>query len=57
MHLRSWPNLIAGIAVNALNGVEQRIGQFRIWRKNSAAGRDGRQQGGRNAHRAQCCWT
>ena len=57
MHSRSWPDLIAGIAVNALDSVEQRSGQFRIRRENSPAGRDGRQQGGRDALHAQCCWA
>src|SRR5882757_768127 len=57
MHSRSWPDLIAGIAVNALDGVEQRVGQFRIRRENSPAGRNGRQQGSRNMLHAQCCWT
>jgi hypothetical protein len=57
MHSRSWPDLIAGIAVNALDSVEQRVRKFRIRRENSPAGRDGRQQGGRNTLHAQCCWT
>jgi hypothetical protein len=57
MHSRSRPDLIAGIAVNALDGVEQRVRQFRIRRENGPAGRNGRQQGGRNALHAQCCWT
>src|SRR5580704_4906816 len=57
MHSRSWPDLIAGIAVNALDGVEQGVGQLRIRRENGPAGRDGRQQGGRNALHAQCCWA
>ncbi len=56
-HLGSWPDLIAGIAVNALDRIEQCGGQFRIRRENGTAGRDGRQQGGRNAFHAQCCWT
>ena len=53
----SWPDFIAGIAVEALDRVEQRGGQFRIRRQNGAASRQGRQQGGRNTVRAQCCWT
>jgi len=57
MHSRSWPDLIAGIAVSPLHGVEQRAGQFRIRRENSPAGRDGRQQGGRDTLHAQCCWA
>jgi hypothetical protein len=48
---------MAGITVNALDGVEQRVGQFRIGRENSPSGRDGRLQGGRNTLHAQCCWT
>ena len=57
MHSGSWPDRVAGIAVNALDGVEQRVGQFRIRRENDPSGRDGRQQGGRNTLHAQCCWT
>jgi hypothetical protein len=56
-HARRRPNLITGIAVRALDGVKERSGQFSVRRKNSAAGRGGGKQAGRNAVRAQCCPT
>ena len=56
-HSGSRPDLIAGIAMNALDRIEQCRRQFGIRRENGTAGRDGRQQGGRNAIHAQCCWT
>jgi len=57
MHSRSWPDLITGIAMRALDRIEERGGQFRIRRQNCVAGRSGGEQPRRNALRAQCCWT
>jgi hypothetical protein len=43
--------------VSALDRIEQCISLLRIRREDGPAGRYGREQGGRNALRAQCCWT